>query len=66
MFLILDQSGRNRHNSYHKDILPNVNSIEGLQGSWDDNVPDENDRNANNENNNNRGKFFFLFIYVLC
>ncbi|XP_062545266.1 protein outspread isoform X2 [Armigeres subalbatus] len=47
-------AGRNRHNSYHKDMLPSpvVANLEALTApcSWNLAATDENNLNANNEN----------------
>lgn len=59
------QSGRSRHNSYHKDTLPStVTNLEAISSSWSASTTsspaNENNINANNEmnnNNNNRGEW---------
>ncbi|EAT39539.1 AAEL008667-PA, partial [Aedes aegypti] len=52
--LVLCITGRNRHNSYHKDMLPSpvVANLEALTApcSWNPAATDENNLNANNEN----------------
>ncbi|KAG4072582.1 hypothetical protein HA402_004671 [Bradysia odoriphaga] len=52
------QSGRSRHNSYHKDTLPSsVTNLEAISSSWSASTTsspaNENNINANNEMNNN-------------
>ncbi|KAJ6646128.1 Protein outspread [Pseudolycoriella hygida] len=52
------QSGRSRHNSYHKDTLPSaVTNLEAMSSSWSasptSSPANENNINANNEMNNN-------------